>query len=145
MHTCTLVSSDKGSSRTQRSLGLYIVVLVYWYCGVVRSCRLCFTSLTLLGTSGIFLRGTTPGGVTFYGLSAEHAATRFIFNGNPVSCLSPWRDGTGRTESGDRARLPLSVLRRPDESLKAVSNLHARDRQCANILGGLDTTHPAAG
>ena len=38
----------------------------------------------------------------------------------------------------------LSVLRLPDESLNAVSDLHERDRQCANTLEGSDTTHPAA-
>ncbi len=117
---------------------------VQLYCGVVRSSGLCFTSLALLGTREISLKGTTSRGVTFYGLSAEHAATRFIFSGNPVSCLSPWRDGTGWTESGDWARLTLSVLRHPYESLKAVSDLHERDRQCANTLGGSDTTHLAA-
>ena len=54
--------------------------------------------------------------------------------------------GAGRvgTESGDRARCTLSVVRRPDESLKAVSDLIERDRQCQNTLGGSDTTHPAA-
>ncbi len=98
-------------------------------CGVARSCHLCFTSLDLLGTRGISLGGPTPRGVTFYSLSAERAATRFIFNGNPVSCLSLWRDGTGRTELGDRARLTLLVLRRPDESLKVVSDLHERGYQ----------------
>ena len=116
----------------------------YVYCGAVRSCRLCFTSLALLGTRGISLRGTTPQGVTFYGVSAECTATRFKFSGNPVSCLSPWRDGTGWTVLGDRARLTLLVLRHPDESLKAVSDLHERESQCANTLRGSDTTHPAA-
>ncbi len=81
--------------------------------------------------------------MTFYGLSAERTATRFIFNGNPVLRLCPWRDWTGRTESGDRACLTLLVLWRPDESLKAVLDLHERDRQCAKIEGS-DTTHPAA-
>ena len=101
--------------------------LLSTYCGVARSCRLCFISLSLLGTRRISWRGTTPRGVTFYGLSAERAATRFIFNGNPVLCLFPWRDGKGRTESRDRARLTLLFLRHPDESLKVVSDLHERD------------------
>ncbi len=48
------------------------------------------------------------------------------------------------TESEDQDRCMFSVLRRPDESLKAVSDLRARDRQCANTLGGSNTTHPAA-
>ncbi len=38
----------------------------------------------------------------------------------------------------------LSVVRRPDESLRAVSDLRERDRQCANTLGGSYTTHPVA-
>ncbi len=50
----------------------------------------------------------------------------------------------GWTESEDRARLTLSVLRHLDKSLKAVSDLHERDRQCVNTLGGSDTTHHAA-
>ncbi len=46
-------------------------------------------------------------------------------------------------ESGDQARCMLLVIRRPDESLRAVSDLRQRDRQCANTLEGSDTTHPA--
>ncbi len=41
-------------------------------------------------------------------------STRWLdlyLTGNPVWCLSPCRDGTGRTESGDQAHLMLSVLR----------------------------------
>ncbi len=54
--------------------------------------------------------------------------------------------GMGRvgTESGDGARCTLSVVRCPDESLRAVSDLCERDRQCVNTLGGSDTTHSAA-
>ncbi len=70
-------------------------------------------------------------------------ATRFIFSGNPASSLFPGRDRIGWTESGDRARLTLLVLRCPNESLKAVLDLHERERQCANTPRGLDTTHPA--
>ncbi len=67
-------------------------------CGVVQSRGLCFTSLALLGTRGISLTGTTPRGVTFYGLSAERAATRFIFSWNPcvVSVPLEGRDGLNR-------------------------------------------------
>ena len=114
------------------------------YCGVVRSGRLCFNSLALLWTRVISLRGTTPRGVTFCGLSAERAATRFIFHGNPCIVSVPLDGHNGKTESGDRPRLTLSVLRHPDESLKAISDLHERDGQRANTLRGSDTTHPAA-
>ena len=65
-----------------------IVVL----CGLV----VCIiTSFALLGTRGISLRGTTPRGVTFYSLSTERVATRFIFNGNPLYHVCP-PGGTGR-------------------------------------------------
>ncbi len=47
------------------------------------------------------------------------------------------------TESGDQARCMLSVVQHPDKSLRAVLDLHERDRQCANTLGGSSTTHPA--
>ncbi len=53
-------------------LGVWIKT--YW-CGVVRSCGLCLNSLALYWARGISMRGTTPQGVTFYGLSAERAAT----------------------------------------------------------------------
>ena len=90
------------------------------YCGVARFCGLCFNSLALCWTRGISLRGTTPQEVTFYG----HMATWFIFNREPLQKrLSPWRDGTGRTESRDWPRLTLSLFRRPEESLRAVSDL----------------------
>ncbi len=42
----------------------------------------------------------------------------------------------GLEQSGDQARCTLSVVRRPDESLKAVLTF-ARDGQCTNTLGGL--------
>ncbi len=41
------------------------------------------------------------------------------------------RDGLEQ-ESGDQARCMLSVVRRPDETLKVISDLGKRDRQCAN-------------
>ena len=65
------------------------------FCGAVRSGRLCFTSLALIWTRGIPLRGTTPQEVTFCSLSAEHTATRFIFIGNHrrVSVPLEGRDG----------------------------------------------------
>ena len=66
-----------------------------------------------------------------------------MFNGNLVSCLSPWRDGTVETQSGDQARCTLSVVLCPNESLKSVSDLRERDRQCANTLGGSDARHRA--
>ncbi len=112
-------------------------------CGVVGFC-LCFTSLALLRTRGISLKGTTPLAVTFYGLSAERAATRFIFSRNHASCLSPSMDGTGWNRIADQACCTLSVVRCPDESRKAISDLRKRDRQCANTLGDSDTTNPAA-
>ncbi len=59
------------------------------YCSVLRSGHLCFTSLALLWTRGISLRGTTPRGVTFYGLSAQRAVTRFIFNREPCIASVP--------------------------------------------------------
>ncbi len=46
--------------------------------------------------------------------------------GNRCIASVPWRDGTGRTESGDRARLTPCVLRRPDESLKRFWTLRER-------------------
>ncbi len=91
------------------------------------------------GTRGISLKGTTPPGrFMVWTLSARRAG---LFSGNPVSCLSPWRDGTGCNRV--RRSSSLHALS-PDDSLKAVSNLRGRDRQCVNTLRGSDTTHPAA-
>ncbi len=55
--------------------------------------------------------------------------------------------GTGRVgiELGDQARCMLLVVWCPEESLRAVLDLHERDGQCVNTLGGSDTTHPATG
>ena len=60
----------------------------------------------------------------------------YIYPGTTVQRLSPWRDGTGRIESRDRAGRILSVLRRPDESLKAVSDL-AREMAVCEYHKGL--------
>ncbi len=111
---------------------------------VVRSGRLCFTSLALLWTRGISLRGTTPRGVTFYGLSAERAVTRFIFDGNPCIVSVPLEGRYGQDRVGRSTSPHALSLSCPDESLKAVSDLHERDGQRANTLRGSDTTHPTA-
>ncbi len=57
---------------------------------------------------------------------------------------TPGRTGRVGTESGDQARCMISVVRHPGESLRVVSGLCERDRQCPNTIQGSDTMHPAA-
>ncbi len=65
-----------------------------------------------------------------------------------MSCLSPWRDGTGWNRvkrSSSLHALTRTAPRR--ESKGGFGPLRVCKyviRQCANTLGGSDTTHPAA-
>ena len=76
------------------------------------------------GFRGIFLKAPLQRDV----LRSEATATRFICR-EPCAVFCP-PGGTGRvgTESEDQARCTLSVVRRPNESLGAVSDRNERDR-----------------
>ncbi len=67
-----------------------------------------------------------------------------LINGNAASYSVTLEGRDGLDQRQDQARYTLSVIWRPDESLMAVSDLCQRDRQCANTLGGSDTTHQVA-
>ncbi len=62
-----------------------------------------------------------------------------------MTCSVPL-EGRDELEQSQEFKLAArsSVVRHPDESLGAVSDLSKRDMQCQNTLGDSDTTHPAA-